>query len=260
MNSRPPDHADEPEDPTEPSEESLAQIVERGRRAAEPAEDRAVIHLPAPGSPKLLPWAIWGGLALAALIVIAGVVSISRPTSRVEIPTVMPTGTWVPVGSALPVFVTDYGITRGAFDQGDYTPLGDLRLGPAQPEMFSPGTQHYTARLSEGNSIFLSSGWCAKTESILKENMAHYAFSIVVNGNEIPRDQFFYLPHEVPAGANPDGPEGWACSLYGLFATDWPHGQNHVVHTYTLTQRLNDGYATYEAGSYVMDYTLLVDP
>ncbi len=224
-----------------------------------------VYRVPAGGfarGPSLL---LWGGLLLAVLLAFGAITYFGRNAalqrSSASWEATPDPRNWAPVGYQQPEYEADYAATKSIFDRGAYSTLHQLSSGPAQPDMYSPGTQYFTARLyDESEEIWLENSWCTENESILEQNLKHMSHSIVVNGNAIPYSELHSMRYDIAPGEYAAYPQGMTCMTYGIIASNWPVGRNHVVQTFGFDQRTNDGFDNYEAGEYVYDYTLLVGP
>ena len=72
----------------------------------------------------------------------------------------------------------------------------------------------------------------------------------MLDGEEIPLSEI----------ATQDLPNsGQQCRIYYTALSDWPVGEHHLSITATFTNPINDGTADYDAGDYVLDYTVYVN-
>ncbi len=278
--------SDSRHNPATPPQQEVGSVESSGpspeaRRASQigSAGDMTIYHLPQEGSSpaEALPQAAprksfaafaWSGLVVLLVLAIGAAVYLAlRPGVTAARPapilgrTPTPIRTWVPVGLLQPDFEADYGKTREIFENGSYVYLMELSSESSQPEMYSPGTQYYTSRLRDPTQwVLLGNGWCTKDSTILFQNLDHYDCSVTVNGRRIPKADLHYIHYNVPAGQSSDMPDGASCAQFGIFASDWPEGENHVVETFAFDESVNDGWAIYAPGAYVFDYTVLVGP
>ncbi len=60
-------------------------------------------------------------------------------------------------------------------------------MDPHEPE-----ANTYNVRIPAKQTYGFVSGWCAKTQSLLRQNLAHRTVSILVNGSPVPQEQIFH--------------------------------------------------------------------
>lgn len=109
----------------------------------------------------------------------------------------------------------------------------------------------YTIVLNKPQTLLWSWGWCAKDQTTLDQNFAHIKLAFSLEGKDIPLDQF--VKTDSVAGGQP-------CSTYSAALSDWQGGENHLKTVVTFDDAINDGSATYPAGSQTFEYTVYVQP
>ena len=152
----------------------------------------------------------------------------------------------LPVGLKLE---TDESKTIELLNSGKAENLDNLINEPHEPEMYKPGTVNYSVTLNQQKIIFLYFGWCAKSESVLDDNISHFSGDVTIDGYVLPQDQMHGYTHNFAQGTNPDYPEGLFCDEYGILAYNWPLGEYRVLEEFGFNQQINDGYHSYDAGT-----------
>jgi hypothetical protein len=158
----------------------------------------------------------------------------------------------------LPLLESDSTKLRQALDSGEASALIDLSHEGYQGEMHKPGVQKYTVDIQTAQKVDLSIGWCARTKAIMEDNKAHFDGSVSINDHVIGLDGLVSNMWDMPAGQNPDAPEGLKCFSYDILASQWSPGKYHIQETYSFDAPVDDGYGTYAAGTYILDYEVTV--
>jgi C-terminal processing protease CtpA/Prc len=109
----------------------------------------------------------------------------------------------------------------------------------------------YTIALKESEDLFWTWGWCADSDQILGDNLKSIQLKFTLNGKDIPDSEFAQFTY--PSGSK-------SCISYYALLTKWPGGEHHAQTVITFTTSINDGQATYPAGSQTFDYTVYVKP
>ncbi|MGZ9166678.1 MAG: hypothetical protein ACXW4U_16015, partial [Anaerolineales bacterium] len=110
-----------------------------------------------------------------------------------------------------------------------------------------PGTLIYTVNLKESEDLLWLYAWCADTQETIDQNFEDIQLKFVLDGEDVPLLDM----------ATQDLPNsGQQCRIYYTALSDWPVGEHHLSTTATLTNSINDGTTDYEAGDYVLDYTV----
>src|SRR5215213_3230298 len=124
---------------------------------------------------------------------------------------------------------------REQYDASDFTRAGPLT---------------YTINLNESETLVWLYAWCAATQETLEQNFENIQLKFMLDGEEVPLSDL----------ATQDLPNsGQQCRIYYTALSDWPSGEHHLSTTATFTGPINDGTAAYEAGDYVLDYTVYVN-
>jgi hypothetical protein len=112
-------------------------------------------------------------------------------------------------------------------------------------------TRTYTIYLDRSEPLSWGTGWCTTTEAILAQNFDHIRYTFILNGKEIPIDQF------VDGEYYSENMQGY-CRQYYTILTDWTVGE-HLIKTIILyDQPLNDGWDDYPAGTKTYEYHVIV--
>jgi hypothetical protein len=160
--------------------------------------------------------------------------------------------------SDLPVFEHDYGKTLELIGTGQAQRLVELAAEGQQPPMYQAGTQKYTVNMASTQVVDLGYDWCTKTSAILTDNRKHITVSVTVNGHEIPSEDLQAIDWSVPAGGDPQFPDGLVCHSWAILASNWPTGESQVTEVATFDSNINDGYDDYGAGAYRYEYQVVV--
>ncbi len=207
---------------------------------------------------------IWGllGLMGGTVILAAAYFSAATPgfslTSATSTPHPIVIATITPRAPVMPKLESDANKTIEFVNSGKAERLYFLVNEPLAPEMYSPGTEKYSVTMDQQKIIFLSIGWCALSQSVLDDNISHLYGEIEINGYVIPNDQLHTYNSQIIKGKYPDASEGLFCSDFGILASDWPLGEYRVLEKIGFTQQINDGYHSYDAGTYTTEYAITV--
>ncbi|MGB8981664.1 MAG: S41 family peptidase [Anaerolineales bacterium] len=112
-----------------------------------------------------------------------------------------------------------------------------------------PGTVAYSVVLNKPEPLIWLYAWCATTQDVLEENFNNIELKFALDGEDVPLSQ-------LATGDVPNN--GQQCRIYFTALSDWPAGEHHLSTTAAFTKSINDGTADYEAGDYVLDYTVYV--
>ncbi|MDO8752677.1 MAG: hypothetical protein Q7J80_02190, partial [Anaerolineales bacterium] len=115
----------------------------------------------------------------------------------------------------------------------------------------APGTLTYTIPLIKEENLIWIYAWCTTSKEILDQNLKNIEVRFTLNGKAVALDKF-----QVEDFQNDTQ---W-CKLFYTSLSNWTPGEHHLTTTAIFTAPLNDGMADYEAGDYVMDYTVYVKP
>lgn len=111
-----------------------------------------------------------------------------------------------------------------------------------------PDTLTYTVSLSPSEQTLWGYPWCATTTAILSDNLKSIKLKFLLDGEDVTQQmQTVDLPNS-----------GQQCRLFYTALSDWPAGAHHLTITATFTHKINDGTSDYDAGDYVLAYTVNV--
>ncbi len=129
------------------------------------------------------------------------------------------------------------------------------------PDCYAPCTHSWKASFSANKAVLIGPGWCAATEQILASNLAHFSFSITVDGQRVPPRVIQSVTRSETAVLEAGATETpMYCTYYGLVAYDWPVGTHKVVVSLMWDQDIHDGWNSYRSGTYINEYTVTVTP
>jgi hypothetical protein len=122
----------------------------------------------------------------------------------------------------------------------------------AAADFAAPGTLTYTVQLNQSDETLIwLYAWCTTTQEILDQNFENIELKFMLDGEDVPLSDM----------ATQDLPNsGQQCRIYYTALSDWPAGEHHLTTTATFTDSINDGTADYEAGDYVLDYKVYLQP
>ncbi len=111
-----------------------------------------------------------------------------------------------------------------------------------------PGKLTYTVSLGASDQVLWGYFWCAANQATLEDNFKSIKLRFMLDGKDTTAQmQHTDLPNS-----------GQQCRLYFTALSNWPKGSHHLTTTSTFTTKINDGASDYEAGDYVLDYTVNV--
>jgi C-terminal processing protease CtpA/Prc len=114
----------------------------------------------------------------------------------------------------------------------------------------APGRVTFSVPLRDESAIW-AYVWCAADADTLAQNLENIQLSFVLDGEEVPLGDMSTFETEF---------NGQQCRLTYTALSDWPAGEHHLTTTATFTAAINDGSADYDAGDYVLEYTVYVSP
>jgi hypothetical protein len=117
----------------------------------------------------------------------------------------------------------------------------------------SGGNLNYTIYLNQSEPIAWGTGWCTTTEAILYENFDHRQYKFILNGKEVPLDQFVEIEYNTEDG------QSYCRQIYTIL-TDWTPGESIIKTVITLDQPINDGWDDYAAGVRTYEYRVILTP
>jgi hypothetical protein len=118
-------------------------------------------------------------------------------------------------------------------------------------EFAEPGGTAYTVPLNESETLIWAYAWCAADAATVEQNMSKIELKFVLDGKEVGRNKL--STYDVEAN-------GKQCRLIYSALEAWPGGEHHLSTTATFTSAINDGTKDFEAGTYVLEYTVYVKP
>ena len=130
--------------------------------------------------------------------------------------------------------------------------LEDLAREEYQDNDFAaPGSLTYTIPLTKEENLIWIYAWCTTSKEILDQNLKNIELKFTLNGVVVTLDKLRQEDFQTDTQ--------W-CKLFYTSLSNWTSGEHHLTTTATFTASINDGMADYEAGNYVLDYTVYVKP
>ncbi|HSJ87118.1 MAG TPA: hypothetical protein VK909_07900 [Anaerolineales bacterium] len=179
------------------------------------------------------------------LLIVAGLLMMSCLLPGMISPKSTPTG-------PMPAMETDANKVITVLSGKDWQYLGALAKEQYSEEDFAkPGTLKYTVTITNNQPIYFNYGWCAKDETILKQNFEHIQVKLYINGEELGKDVVQQLSYT--------SQDNMACLDHGVLTSDWPEGTYDLKAVATFDEKINDGIADYEPGDYIFEYKVTVN-
>ena len=136
---------------------------------------------------------------------------------------------------------------------GDFVYLARLAEERYTEEDYaSPGTLTYTVNITDDKPTYLNYGWCTTTEEILQQNFEHIRVGLYFNGEPLGRD----VVHPITFTRSDD----FVCLEFGVLMSDWKPGEYKLRAVARFEEKINDGAADFEAGDYIFEYNVTVNP
>jgi hypothetical protein len=111
-------------------------------------------------------------------------------------------------------------------------------------------TYPYTINLARSLELIWQNGWCTTRADLLAQNFEHITIEFLVNGEAIDSEQFLELAGRTASGMY--------CQSYAMLVSDWPQGVTTLTTRVTFDEEIDDGLATYPAGTHEYEYTVTV--
>jgi len=134
---------------------------------------------------------------------------------------------------------------------------GSVSLQSLAPEQYTeadfakPGTLRFTATVTNEKPVFFSYGWCTTDQATLVQNFEHIRVRLSINGKELGNSSLHSLSFTTS--------DGKVCNDFGALLSEWVPGTYQLKSVVTFDQKINDGFADYDPGDYVMEYTVTVN-
>jgi hypothetical protein len=157
------------------------------------------------------------------------------PVPPTNIPTpVPPTDTPAPV----PVTVVPFDSVANPDQYESLIDLVDNWEGPA-----GPGHYKWQVQFPAGQDVSVYLGWCTKDRQTLEENWSHMSHSLTIDGQVIDLEGLSREPSD-------------KCREYWGLTKGWERGPHSCVWTISIDQPIHDGWDSYPAGDYVMEFEI----
>lgn len=113
----------------------------------------------------------------------------------------------------------------------------------------SPGRYQWSVTFPVNEPALLMLGWCAIDKQTLDNNWPLMRYDLIIDGYQIEVDQL--TRSEVTS-------DNRVCYFVSGILTGWSRGRHSYIWVHHIYRRLNDGWDTYEAGDYIMEFIVNV--
>jgi C-terminal processing protease CtpA/Prc len=159
-----------------------------------------------------------------------------------------------PLGAGItpsgPPALADESASKAALQSGVSFLEDDAREKYQAADFAKPGTLTYTVSIGKSDQVIWAYAWCTTTKDILEANFKSIKLKFVLDGQDVSKQLYTF---DTKSGAQ-------ECRVIYTALKDWPAGEHHLTTTATFTAKINDGTADYDAGDYVLDYSVFVKP
>lgn len=114
-----------------------------------------------------------------------------------------------------------------------------------------PGTLTFTVPLLRDESLIWMYAWCTSSAAILDQNFENIELTFRLDGVVVSPAEL--AEEELES-------DGQHCRLFYTALSEWPSGEHHLSITARFTEQINDGFADYAAGDYILEYNVFVKP
>lgn len=111
-----------------------------------------------------------------------------------------------------------------------------------------PGVYPYTAKVSHKQTYLWTYHWCAKSESILDENLTQIQFSFFIDAVQIPENNFLVFKDP--------NTERWYCQKWVTMLSGWDVPPPILSVVFNIPAPLSDGQSTFPIGEYEHEITV----
>lgn len=112
----------------------------------------------------------------------------------------------------------------------------------------SPSQETWLVDLPAGKPALLQTGWCATDQETLDENWRNMHYSLTVDGHEIEEHDLHQRRETLSFR------EGGVCYFIAGVVDNWESGSHVYVWSHRIYEDVDDGWNTYEAGEYIMEF------
>ncbi len=137
--------------------------------------------------------------------------------------------------------------------RGGGAPILEDKAYNAQPpaDVFKPGTVKIFVSLKPSDQVIWSYDWCAADKKTLENNLKAMKVQFILNGSQISGLFLAQLDYQT---------KDMSCHSFFTALHDWPAGTHHLTIKSVLATPINDGGDDYQAGEYLINYTVDVKP
>ena len=108
-----------------------------------------------------------------------------------------------------------------------------------------------TLTLIDTPAFMWDSWWCAANDSILANTLTNMSFEYKLNGVVLDPETQGYSFLQSQA-------DGSSCQITVFYLTDWPGGTHTLEYSFTVINRINDGFRGFPPATYPTIYTVIV--
>lgn len=108
-----------------------------------------------------------------------------------------------------------------------------------------------TLTLLDTPAFMWDSWWCAANDSILANTLGNMTFDYILDGISLDPETQGYRFDQYQN-------DGSSCQVTVFYLTDWPSGTHTLEYTFTVINRINDGYRGFPPSPYPTIYTVIV--
>lgn len=154
--------------------------------------------------------------------------------------------------SPMPTIETNTDTVIATLNGKDWVSLQSLTSEKYTDADFAkPGTLTFTATVTNDKPVYFSYGWCTKDQQTLVQNFDHIKVKLSINGKELGSSQVHSLSFTMT--------DGKVCNDFGALLSEWKPGKYDLKAVATFDQKINDGFADYDPGDYVMEFSVTVN-
>jgi serine/threonine protein kinase len=106
--------------------------------------------------------------------------------------------------------------------------------------------------MSGSNELLIGTGWYAKNEQFLNQNLSVMKWFFSIDGEIIPEQSIVEKAYQ--------SQDQYPGIEKAFFVEGWPIGIHQIKSGYTLDKKINDGFFDFAAGDYIEDFTINVLP
>lgn len=154
------------------------------------------------------------------------------------------------IATAPPLATIDSHYTLRPYDpQRDNYAVSVIGKVPNWEGSKKPGHSRWQVNFPSNDAALIAMGWCTTDRQTLDDNWGKMEYALSIDGRNIPLNQL-----KLTEWSERDR----VCYGYSGVLTDWGIGKHSYIWTHHIFETLNDGWDTYIAGDYIMDFAVTV--